>query len=284
MRTRQSRTLVVGIPRRFASLPAALSIAATAAVACADHSGPSRAESDETAASSYASAVLIGAGDVAGCNRLSGDHLTAEILARTLGTVFTLSGNVYDDATAVAHSDCYHASWGRHRARTRPAPGNHEYNSPGARPYYRYFGSRAGPSGKGYYSYNLGAWHIVSLNSQVLSSAQEGWLRADLARNRAKCVLAYWQHPLFTSGHHPPATRMRALFRLLYDAGAEVVLNAHNHQYERFAPQSPNGVRTRPAGSVSSWSAPAAPPICIPSGRSSATARSAGTGDTVCLS
>jgi acid phosphatase type 7 len=191
-------------------------------------------------ASSSAPATLLAAGDIAECNHWY-DEATARLLDKMSGTIAALGDNVYSRATSWAFKNCYGRGWGRHKARTRPAPGNHDYNSPNAGPYYRYFGSRAGPYGRGYYSYNLGAWHIVSLNSERLSRAQEWWLKNDLARHRNRCVLAYWHHPLFTSGKHEPAKRMRQLFRILYDAGADVVLSAHNHQYERFAPQDPYG-------------------------------------------
>lgn len=185
--------------------------------------------------------TFVGAGDIAKCGSNTGDEETAKLLTSIPGTVYTLGDNVYDNATTVAYNDCYAPSWGKHKARTRPAPGNHEYNTSGALPYYTYFDTLAGPRGRGYYSYDLGAWHIVVLNSETHTTAQETWLRQDLAATTAKCVLAYWHHPLFTSGKHRPYTEMRNAFQILYDAGADVVLSAHNHQYERFAPQGPWG-------------------------------------------
>jgi hypothetical protein len=131
----------------------------------------------------------------------------------------------------------------------RPAIGNHENKTKGEG-YYRYFGDRAGPRGKGYYSYNLGDWHIVVLNSNCVynsggckaGSAQERWLRQDLAEHKRKCTLAYWHHPRFSSSDsHGSATRVGSFWRALYDHGADVVLSAHDHVYERFAPQSPDG-------------------------------------------
>ena len=142
------------------------------------------------------------------------------------------------------YRDCYDRTWGRHRIRTRPVPGNHEYESPQAAPYFDYFGFNAGPHGLGYYSFNLGAWHLVALNSNVAvsaGSAQAAWLRADLAANRARCTLAYWHHPRFSSGRHGNEARMRDFWQILYEAGADIVLSAHDHTYERFAPQDPEG-------------------------------------------
>ncbi|MGH3743124.1 MAG: metallophosphoesterase family protein, partial [Micromonosporaceae bacterium] len=128
-----------------------------------------------------------------------------------------------------------------------PSPGNHDYATSGAAGYFGYFGSKAGPPGRGYYSYDLGKWHVVSLNSQInmsAGSAQEKWLRRDLADNGRRCTLGYWHAPLFTSGAtHPPSKATRPLFQALYDHNAEVVVTGHNHQYERFAPQNPGGKR-----------------------------------------
>ena len=195
---------------------------------------------DQAALASAATVTVVAAGDIAGCSSSYRDEATAKLVGGISGTVLTLGDQAYPDGTT-ANFRCYDASWGKFKSRTRPTPGNHEYHQSGAGPYFSYFGSRAGPSGRGYYSFNLGSWHIVSLSSEKLSSAQESWLKADLASNRNKCTLAFWHRPLFTSGHHPPATQMRSLFRILYNAGADVVLSGHNHQYERFAPQTPDG-------------------------------------------
>jgi hypothetical protein len=185
--------------------------------------------------------VLVGAGDIADCSS-DGDEATAKLLDEIDGIVITLGDNAYPDGTASDFSECYEPSWGRHLSRTRPALGNHDYHSSGATPYFAYFGARAGPTGQGYYSYDQGAWHVVVLNSEANLTAQDGWLKADLAASARQCTLAYWHRPLFTSGAvHGPARSMRQLFAILYQAGAEVVLSAHNHQYERFAPQSPDG-------------------------------------------
>jgi hypothetical protein len=191
--------------------------------------------------------VLLAAGDISTCSN-SGDEATAKLLdAVPTATVVTLGDNAYEDGTASQFTNCYHPTWGRHKARTRPSPGNHDYHTSGASAYYNYFGSVAGPSGRGYYSYTLGAWHIISLNSEISVSAgsvQEQWLRADLAANPRRCVLAYWHGPRFSSSsNHGSSTRTQPLWQALYDAGADVVLSAHDHDYERFAPQTPTGVR-----------------------------------------
>jgi hypothetical protein len=123
-------------------------------------------------------------------------------------------------------------------------PGNHEYDSAGAAPYYDYFGASAGPAGLGFYSFDLGAWHIVALNSNIpvdAGSAEASWLRQDLIAHPAQCTLAYWHHPLFSSGGYGDEPAMRDFWRILYAAGADVVLNGHEHFYERFGAQDPGG-------------------------------------------
>ena len=175
----------------------------------------------------------------------TGAESTAKLLDGIGGTVFTLGDNAYFSGTAREYRDCYDPTWGRHKSRTRPVPGNHEYETPGATPYFDYFGFNAGPSGLGYYSFDLGtAWHAVALNSNGAvgsSSAQVAWLRADLASSQSKCTVAYWHHPLFSSGPNGDSPEMRDFWRLLYDAGVDVILVGHDHDYERFAPQDPDG-------------------------------------------
>jgi hypothetical protein len=188
--------------------------------------------------------VLVGAGDIASCSS-TGDEATANLLDGISGTVFTAGDNVYDSGTTTEFNNCYDPSWGRHKARTRPSPGNHDYNTPGATGYFGYFGALAGPSGVGYFSYDVGTWHVVSLNSEVahgVGSTQEQWLRADLAASTKPCTIAYWHKPRFTSGaNHAPDTTMTPIWQALYDFNADVVVAGHNHQYERFAPQDANG-------------------------------------------
>jgi acid phosphatase type 7 len=158
---------------------------------------------------------------------------------------------VYPRGTPEQFANCYAPTWGRHASRTRPVAGNHDYATPGATGYFAYFGDAAGDPLKGYYSYDLGAWHVVVINSNCLrargcekGSPQERWLRADLAASDKRCTLAYWHHPLFASmGEHKGTPRMRPLFQALYDNDAEIVISGHNHNYERFAPQNPAGGR-----------------------------------------
>ena len=187
--------------------------------------------------------VLVGAGDIADSG--SRDSATANLLDGIPGTVFTAGDNAYPNGTASDFANFYEPTWGRHKARTRPAPGNHDYNTSGATGYYNYFGASAGPSGRGYYSYDLGNWHIVSLNSEVSTSstsAQVQWLRADLAASTKPCTFAYWHKPRFTSGsNHAPNTAVGPMVQALYDFNAEVIVAGHNHQYERFAPMNPSG-------------------------------------------
>ena len=196
-----------------------------------------------TVSPSPASVVLVGAGDIAGCT-YSDDEATAKLLDGISGTVFTAGDNAYENGSPTDYSSCYGPTWGRHKDRTRPTIGNHEYNTPGAAGYFGYFGAAAGDASRGYYSYDLGAWHIIVLNSNLLmsaGSAQETWLRSDLAAHPSRCTLAMWHHPRFSSGHHGSSTSSQPLWQALYDAGADVVVAGHDHIYERFAPQTPNG-------------------------------------------
>ena len=150
---------------------------------------------------------------------------------------------------------CYDPTWGRHKARTRPSPGNHEYHTPEAAGFFEYFGAAAGNPGQGWYSYELGGWHVVVLNSECSAvggcdpgSPQGVWLAADLAASNAPCLLAYWHKPLFSSGVHGPNSFMKPLWEALYAAGADVILNGHDHIYERFGRQDPNGQADPVAG------------------------------------
>ena len=156
--------------------------------------------------------VLVGAGDIAGCPSTYQDEATADLLDGIAGTVFTLGDNAYTSATTAEYQNCYGPSWGRHLARTRPALGNHEYHTTAAAGYFGYFGDKAGPANLGYYSYNLGEWHVVVLNSERNLSAQATWLKADLAANPTRCTLAYWHKPYFTSGTNPPALTLKTPF------------------------------------------------------------------------
>jgi hypothetical protein len=170
--------------------------------------------------------------------------------------VAKLGDHAYETGSRQEFSRCYDPTWGSEKARTRPAAGNHEYETRNAKGYFDYFREAAGKRGEGYYSYDLGAWHIIVLNSNCApvggcdaASPQGRWLRADLAAHPATCTLAYWHHPLFSSGQeHGGDAAMRPFWQALYDAGADVVLSAHEHHYERFAPQDPAGTRDRKRG------------------------------------
>ena len=162
--------------------------------------------------------------------------------------VLVLGDIQYEDGAYSKFLASYDRSWGRVKAITKPAPGNHEYQSGSAADYYRYFGAAAGDPATGYYSYDIGAWHIVALNSNCsfvggcgVGSPQEQWLRADLAAHPANCTLAYWHHPRFSSGSHGSNTTYTAFWQALYEANADLVLVGHDHDYERFAPQNPSG-------------------------------------------
>jgi hypothetical protein len=191
-----------------------------------------------------ASPVLAGAGDIASCDSDKA-AATAKLLDQLAGTVFTAGDNAYPKGTAQQFSECYGPSWGRYKQRTRPTLGNHDFESAQAAPYFNYFGPNAGPAGRGYYSYDLGAWHIVSLSSVANAVSwgkpQEEWLAKDLAATSSACKLAYWHHPYFSSGkNHGNSPHMRNLFALLYRFGVDVLVSGHDHIYERFAPQDAN--------------------------------------------
>ena len=241
--------------------------------------------------------VLAGAGDIAECYDpgvplpsleeararalASPAAATAALLDRIPGTVVTLGDNAYEFGSSFDFAACYEPTWGRHRKRTAPSAGNHEYLTPAAAGYFTYFGERSAPP-LGYYSYDVGEWHVVVLNStpqvyacyppegdEVLTDprwpapqldgepttatlgrlcagdvAQQSWLLSDLLANaHHRCTVAYFHHPRFSSGRHGNHYQMQRIWDILYNHGVDVVLSAHDHDYERFAPQDPNGVR-----------------------------------------
>jgi hypothetical protein len=189
------------------------------------------------------SVQLVGAGYIGRCDRTD-DERTANLLDNIGGTVFVTGENALWSGTA-AEYDCYNASWGRHKSRTRPSPGDKDYDTPGAAAYFDYFGAAAGDRTQGYYSYELGDWHIIALNSSIsmsAGSAQEQWLRADLVANQKQCTLAYFHFPRFASNGAAPRSSVQAAWQALYEFGADVVVNSHYAWYERFAPQTPGGV------------------------------------------
>ncbi len=193
--------------------------------------------------------TLLAAGDIASCGN-DFDEATARLLDSQPGLIAALGDNAYESGSAEDFANCYEPTWGRHKARTRPAAGNHEYETPGASGYFNYFGAAAGDPGRGYYSYDYGAWHMVVLNSNCAyagggcqaGSPQEQWLRTDLAASSAFCTLAYWHHPRFSSSDHGSDATFVPFWQALYDYGADVILVGHDHDYERFAPQTADAV------------------------------------------
>jgi hypothetical protein len=192
-----------------------------------------------SATASSGSVVLVGAGDISRCDN-NNDEAVAKLLDGISGTVFTAGDNAYDNGSITEYTNCYDPTWGRHQARTKPVPGNHEYGTSGAAGYFQYFNNV--PS---YYAYNLGAWRIYALNSEIdvsASGAQGTWLQSDLAANPKQCVLAYWHRPRWSSGStHGSTSAMQPIWQILYNAGADLVISAHEHNYERFAQMNASG-------------------------------------------
>ena len=207
--------------------------------------GTKIAAAGDIACDSTSSLFNGGQGSGLACRQLA----TSDLLVGAGYAAVLLLGDIqYEDGAYSKFLASYDPSWGRVKSITRPAPGNHEYQSGSAADYYRYFGAAAGDPAKGYYSYDLGGWHIVALNSNCsfvggcgAGSTQEQWLRADLASHPASCTLAYWHHPRFSSGSHGSDATYTAFWQALYDANADLVLVGHDHDYERFAPQTPSG-------------------------------------------
>ncbi len=202
-----------------------------------------------------APASLLAAGDIGDCNTTT-DTATALLLGANSGTILPLGDLAYPNGSSTDFNNCFNPVWGPYKARMKPVPGNHEYNTAGAAPYYAYFGEAAGDPSKGYYSYDLGTWHVVALNSNCTQvscsagSAQEAWLRQDLAAHPTACTLAYWHHPRFSSGgEHGNDPALSPIWKALVDNGVEIALSGHDHDYERFAAQNDSAVAT-PAGVV----------------------------------
>ena len=233
--------------RRAAVLAASLTMALTGSIAAV----PASTEAPPPVGSSpQDDPVIVGAGDIANCADRSGARATAALLDRIPGTVFTLGDTVYVDGTPKEFDNCYDPDWGRHKARTRlPVAGNHDYNTPGAAGYYGYFGAAAGDPSKGYYDRTIGAWHVIVLNSNCdevggcgAGSPQELWLRSVLAASDAACTLALWHHPQFSSATiHRAFPTYQPFWQALYDHGADAILVASDHVYERFGLQTPAG-------------------------------------------
>jgi Bacterial Ig-like domain (group 1)/Invasin, domain 3 len=246
------RRLLTGLLRRTVVLTSSALVLAS----CTNDNSPTQppARALYTTPTGYLSAnppqIFIGAGDISSCSN-DGDEMTARIIDTIPGTVYNLGDDAYNNGSTSEFANCYDPTWGRFKNRTKPSAGNHEYNTSGAAPYYAYFGAAAGDPSKGYYSYNLGAWHIIVLNSNITRSAgspQDTWLKSDLAAHPNQCTLAYWHHPLYSStgGSGSGGTSissMRPFWDALYAAHADLVLNGHRHFYERMAPMKPDGTR-----------------------------------------
>jgi len=240
----------VGASGRIARVVTMTTLAILSAAGC----GPEKTPTPEV----DGPPVVVAAGDIADCSR-EDDQATARLLGGIEGTILTLGDHAYPDGSAEDFAACYDPSWGQFKARTMPSPGNHEYETAGASGYFDYFGKAAGDPDKGYYSYDLGSWHIVALNSNCgvgeircgPGSAQVQWLEEDLAANDEEaCTLAYFHHPLFTSGSYRPGIEpVERLWEILYAGGVDVVLNGHDHNYQHFASQDPKG-RADPEGGI----------------------------------
>ncbi len=199
--------------------------------------------------------VITGAGDIAVCGS-DGATQTSDLLLRQQGAFFTAGDNAYENGTAAEFTTCYDPTWGRVKNRTiLPVAGNHDWNTKGAAGYLGYFGTAAAPQGVTWYSTDIGAWHVIVLDSDCdqvggcdTSSPQGRWLANDLTTSSARCTLAIWHHPRFSSGFHGNDTQVAPFWDLLHQDGAELVINGHDHDYERFAPQDPSGKEERPGG------------------------------------
>jgi hypothetical protein len=201
------------------------------------------AQSSPSPAATDDSVVFVGAGDIANCSVAGGGgaRATAALLDKIEGTIFTLGDNAYERGSEKEFRECFGPTWGRHKARIRPTLGNHDTITDRGKAYYEYFGENAGPKGLGYYSFDLGAWHIISLNSVNPTGAQIKWLKEDLAASKRECVLAYWHVARFSSGAHGGDPIMAEAWKILYEASADIILSSHDHNYERFAPQDDKG-------------------------------------------
>lgn len=189
--------------------------------------------------------VIAAVGDIGNCDGGNDEKVAAALVAakNSLAAIAILGDIAYVNGSDDDFAKCFAPAWNPLKSMLRPAPGNHEYNTPGATGYYKYFGAAAADPTKGYYSYDIGGWHLIALNSNCTEiggceagSAEEQWLRADLAASKAKCTIAYWHHPRYSSGLHGSSTTTEALWNALAAAKADIVLSGHDHDYERFAP------------------------------------------------
>jgi acid phosphatase type 7 len=215
--------------------------------------------------------VLIGAGDIAVCGTLNDENTAAIVdsisradsVAKVENAIFTVGDHVYPNGARANWDRCWKSSWGDTTKRImrwlRPSIGNHDLDNGFGEAYYQIFGDKAGAKGLGYYAYDLGEWKIISLNSEIVTNpafppetrrAQEEWLKKELAGNTKKCALAYFHRPRFSSGGHAGDLRMTGVWNILFEHNVDVVINGHEHHYERFEPQTPAGLRDTLKGIV----------------------------------
>jgi acid phosphatase type 7 len=241
-----SASTSTSLPPTTTTLPASTTLGQTTSTAASTTLEPTTT----TAATGGGDPTIAAAGDIACDSSTRGattchQAATADLLAAgNFTAVLGLGDHQYPTGALIDFNAYYDPTWGRVKAKTYPTPGNHEYQTSDAAGYFAYFGDRAGPTGRGYYSFDVGSWHIISLNSEISTAAgspQEAWLKADLATSSQRCTLAYWHRPLFSSGPHGDNPSVKPLWDVLYATGAEVVLAGHDHDYERFAPQTPSG-------------------------------------------
>lgn len=189
--------------------------------------------------------VVAVAGDIGSANE--NDSATAALVTAdtNIDLVLTTGDNAYEEGTASEFKEYYDSAWGAFKNMTRPAPGNHDYNTQDADAYFKYFGAQAGPAGLGYYSFDHGGWHFISLNSEIDSKEQLDWLRRDLATVAPGVgIIAFWHHPLYNSGTvhgEEDGTKSRRFWQILEEYRADIILNGHEHSYQRYRKQDSNG-------------------------------------------
>ncbi len=207
--------------------------------------------------------VMVGVGDIASCTQKLGlatamlvdSVIKSDSVANVPTTTFTLGDNVYSSGSEAQFANCFTPSWGNPKfeimENMHPTPGNHDYATAKAAPYFKYFGKAAGVDGTGNYSYDVGKWHVIALNSETVvgsefsdadRDAQIKWLQQDLKNHEAACTIAYWHNPRFSSGWHGNDAKFTPIWQTLYDNGVDLVLNGHDHDYERFRPMTPAGM------------------------------------------
>jgi acid phosphatase type 7 len=217
-------------------------------------------QTGDTVGANASGPVMVGVGDIASCHQKLGlatamvvdSVIKADSVANVPTTAFTLGDNVYSRGTEEQFAECFTPAWGKPSimANIRPTPGNHDYGTSQAAPYYKYFGKAAGVDKTGNYSYDVGKWHVIALNSETVMgsefsdadrNAQLEWLNKDLKEHEAACTIAYWHNPRFSSGWHGDDARFGPWWQTLYAHGVDLVLNGHDHDYERFRPMNPAG-------------------------------------------